>query len=68
VQIKGLTPFGAQTEAKIGKILGLCKNILLTHQSGLKPWDKEIKICANEVPGVINGHVLRGHTVVIYTG
>jgi len=24
-----------------------------------QPWDKEIQICANKVPGVINGPTLR---------
>jgi len=25
-------------------------------------WDKKIQICSNKLPGVINGHALRGHS------
>jgi len=28
------------------------------------PWGKEIKVCANKVPGVINGPVPREHSSV----
>jgi len=28
------------------------------------PWGKEIQVCSNEVPGVINGHTLRGHIFI----
>jgi len=25
------------------------------------PFDKEIQMCSNKVPGITNGHALRGH-------
>jgi len=28
------------------------------------PWDKEIQLYSNELPGVINGHALRGHSFI----
>jgi len=28
------------------------------------PWGKEIQVCSNKVPGVINGHALRGHNFI----
>jgi len=27
------------------------------------PWDKEIQVCSNKLPGVTNDHALRGHTM-----
>jgi len=60
-QIKLLVPFGAQKEATIGEILGIRK-IFLSQINGQNAlifsmkqfWEKEIQICANKVPGVIN--------------
>jgi len=67
-QIKGLAPFGAQKKATIGEIWGIWKKIPLTYHIwpdalvfGMKhPWDKEIQLCTNNVPGVINGPTPRG--------
>jgi len=28
------------------------------------PWEKEIKMCSNKVPGVTNGYTLRGHIFI----
>jgi len=28
------------------------------------PYDKGIQVCSNEVPGVTNGHTLRGHNFI----
>jgi len=36
-----------------------CIYIFMEH-----PWGKEIQVCANEVPGVTNGHALRGHSFI----
>jgi len=51
---------------------GYLKNISLTNQwpecidiwYEALPWDKGIKLCANKVPGVINGPTPRGHSFV----
>jgi len=51
---------------------GYLKNIPLTNQRPkcidiwyeALPWDKDIQICANKVPGVINGPAPRGHIFV----
>jgi len=29
------------------------------------PYGKEIQACSNEVPGVTNGHALRGHNFIL---
>jgi len=29
-----------------------------------QPYDQEIQLCSNEVPGVANGHALRGHNFI----
>jgi len=62
VKIKGLVTFEAQKESTIVKILGICK-IFLSQINGpnallfgmKQPWEKEIHVCSNKVPGVING-------------
>jgi len=28
------------------------------------PWDWEIQVCSNKVPGVTNSHALRGHNLI----
>jgi len=53
-------------EVTMGEILGIWK-IFLSQTNGLnalifgmkQPWDKKIQVCANKVPGVINGHTPR---------
>jgi len=30
------------------------------------PQDKEIELCTNEVPGITNGHALRGHSCISF--
>jgi len=64
---RGWPPFGAQTEVSIGSVLGYLKNYssheLLAWIFGMKhPWDKEIQVCANKVPEVINGPNPRGRS------
>jgi len=57
---------GAQKEATVGEILGIWK-IFLSQTNGTnalifsmkQPWDKEIQVCSNKVPGVINGPIPR---------
>jgi len=64
-----MAPFGAQTT--IGKLWVSEKIIFLQITGpnalifGLKyPWDKEIEVSANKVPGVKHGPAPRGHVVV----
>jgi len=65
---KGAGPFWDPIRGKIRKNLINLKNSS-SHEPlagnalifGMEyPWGKEIHICSNEVPGVINGHTLRG--------
>jgi len=28
------------------------------------PWDKEIQVCSNRIPGVTNGNALRGRSII----
>jgi len=55
-----------------GKIRNILINLLLMNHwpeyaliFGMEhPWGKEIQVCSNEVPEVINGHALRGHNFI----
>jgi len=68
---KGLAPLGP-VRGKIRKILinlqkssshePLAQNTLIFGVG--HPWGKEIQICSNKLPGVINVHALRGHSFI----
>jgi len=53
---KGAGPFWGPIR---GKIRNTGRNALIFGTE--HPWGKEIQVCSHEVPGVINGHALRGH-------
>jgi len=65
---KGAGPFWGPIKDKINKRL---INLKKSHEPLVRinalifgmehAWGKEIQVCSNEVPGVINGHALRGH-------
>jgi len=68
---KGAGPFGGPIRGKIRTILlNLQKSSSYEPLAGiLYIWHgtslgKEIQVCSNEVPGVINGHDLRGHSFI----
>jgi len=65
---KGADPFGGPIRFTIMKML-----INLKTSSSHYPlagmhlylaWGKEIQICSNKLPGVTNGHDLRGHSFI----
>jgi len=70
--IKGTGPFWGPIRGKIRKILlNLQKSFSHEPLAGMllifgmkHPWGKEIQVCSNEVPGVINGHALRGNNFI----
>jgi len=57
---KGLVPFGVQNREKFW----YHKQIFFSKTTGLNelvfgmeyPWDKDVQVCTNKAPGVINGH------------
>jgi len=64
---QGAGPFWGSVRGQIGKILIILKNLLLKNHwlksliLGMEhPWDKEIQICTNIVPGVIDDHAPGG--------
>jgi len=71
--IQGDGPFyGPEKRGYSRGNFGYLKNIPLTNEWRKRidiwyealPYDKEIKVCANEVPGVISGPAPRGHSFV----
>jgi len=70
--IQGSGPFWGLGRQYNREFFFYLKNIPLTNQCPecidilyeALPWDKEIQVCANKVPGVINGSATRGHSFV----
>jgi len=70
--IQGAGPFWGPERGYNWENFGYMKNIPLTNQwpecidiwYKVLPWDMEIHICANKVPGVINGPAPRVHSFV----
>jgi len=70
--IQGAGPFWGPERGYNRGDFGYLKNTPLTNQwpkcidiwYETLPWDKEIQVCANTVPGVINGLAPRGHIFV----
>jgi len=70
--IQGAGPFWDPETGYKSRYFGYLKNIPLTNQwpecidiwYEALPWDTEIQVCANKVPGVISGPAPRGHSFV----
>jgi len=70
--VQGAGPFSGPDRGYNRGNFGYLKNIPLTNQCPecidiwyeALPWDKKIRVCANKVPGVINGPTPRGHSFV----
>jgi len=72
VQFKGLVPFGGPERRynrgqfwiseKYSSHIPIAECIDIWYEA--LPWDKEIQVCANKVPGVINDPTPRGHSFV----